>query len=216
MATLRNNPVKATSESKSIDFKISFDPDCPSDWCELLKDLVAMANSGGGTIVIGVTDNGKSIGGPAALKVLQTDPAIFTDKIAKYTGVQFDSFTIQSIRRNSRKMAMITIGWADPPMIFEKPGTYMIENGKQKTAFGAGTLYVRHGAKSEHARSADIGRLMERNVQRARKEWLSGVRKVSTAPRGAIVSVLPPKVAHSSDPAATPIRITDNPQAPEY
>ncbi len=213
----RNKPANAKSESKSVDFKSTFDPDRPADWCELLKDVVAMANSGGGTILIGVADDGQCTSGSAALKILQTDPAKVTDKIAKYTGVQFDSFTVDSVRRGGRKVAMITIGWADPPMMFEKPGTYTLEDGKQqKTAFGAGTLYVRRGAKSEPARSADIARLVERNVQQARREWLADVKKVSMAPRGSTVSVLPRGVVQSSDPAATPIRITDDLSAPGY
>ncbi|HEY4272034.1 MAG TPA: RNA-binding domain-containing protein [Candidatus Udaeobacter sp.] len=216
MRKKKSKPANAKSESKSVDFKSAFDPDRPADWCELLKDVVAMANSGGGTILIGVADDGESIGGSTALKILQTDPAKITDKIAKYTGVQFDSFTISPARRSGRKVALITIGWADPPIMFEKPGTYAIEDGKQKTAFGTGTLYVRHGAKSEPARSADIARLLERSVQRARREWLSGVRKVSTAPRGSTVSVLPSGVVQSSDPGAIPIRITDDPGAAEY
>ena len=212
-----SKPANAKSESKSLDFKSSFDPDRPADWCELLKDIVAMANSGGGTILIGVADDGQPAGGSAALKILQTDPAKITDKIAKYTGVQFDSFTVDLVRRNRRKVAMVTIGWADSPMVFEKPGTYTLEDGKQqKTAFGAGTLYVRHGAKSEPARSADIARLVDTNVQRARREWLSGVKKVSMAPRGSTFSVLPKGVVQSTDPAATPIRITDDPGAPGY
>jgi hypothetical protein len=77
-------------------------------------------------------------------------------------------------------------------------------------------LYVRHGAKSEPARYADVVRLVERSVQRARKEWLSGVRKVSLAPRGSTISVLAPQVVQSSDPRATPIRITGDPNAPGY
>jgi hypothetical protein len=217
MGARKNKPANAKNESKSVDFKSAFDPDCAADWCELLKDVVAMANSGGGTILIGVADDGQCMGRLSALKILQTDPAKITDKIAKYTGMQFDSFTINLVRRSGRKVAMVTIGWADPPMIFEKPGTYAVEDGKQqKTAFAAGTLYVRHGAKSEPARSADIARLMNRNIQRARREWLSGVKKVSMAPTGSTVSVLPRGVVQSSDPTATPIRITDDPGAPGY
>jgi Putative DNA-binding domain len=213
----KNKPADAKSESKSVDFKSAFDPDRLADWCELLKDVVAMANSGGGTILIGVADNGQCTSGSSGLKILQTDPAMVTDKIAKYTGVQFDAFTIDAVKRRGRKVAMITIGWADPPMIFEKPGTYTLEDGKQqKTAFGAGTFYVRHGAKSEPARSADIARLVDRHVQRARREWLLGVKKVSLAPRGSTVSVLPRGVVQSTDPSATPIRITDDPGAPGY
>ena len=135
MGARKNKPANAKNESKSVDFKSAFDPDCAADWCELLKDIVAMANSGGGTILIGVADDGQCTGRLSALKILQTDPAKITDKIAKYTGVQFDSFTINLVRRSRRKVAMVTIGWADPPMIFEKPGTYAVEDGKQqKTA----------------------------------------------------------------------------------
>ena len=68
-----------------------------------------MANSGGGTILIGVTDDGQCTSGSGALKILQTDPAKVTDKIPKYTGYQFDSFTIDAVKRTGRKVAMITI-----------------------------------------------------------------------------------------------------------
>ena len=41
-------------------------------------------------------------------------------------------------------------------IIFENPGTYQIENNKQKTAFGRGTVYFRHGAKSKTGNNDDI------------------------------------------------------------
>ncbi|MEY2539932.1 MAG: hypothetical protein QOG67_3672 [Verrucomicrobiota bacterium] len=210
------NPVAAEGESRCIDFKSSFDPDSPADCCELIKDIVAIANSGGGSILVGVDDAGNCCGPDGSAKLLSVDPAVITDKIAKYTGVQFDAFAKTAAKRHRFKVGLITIGSADPPMVFEKPGTYAVENGKQKTAFAAGTLYVRHGAKSEPARSADVARLIARSVERARKEWLSSVKKVTTAPPGSTISVLPPKVIQSSDPEATPIRITNDPKAPGY
>jgi hypothetical protein len=210
------NPVRAKGESRSLDFKSSFDPDSAADCCELIKDIVAIANSGGGSILIGVDDVGNCCGPAASAKLLKVDPAMITDKIAKYTGVQFDAFTKSAAKRNRSKVGLITIGSADPPMVFEKPGTYLVENGKQKTAFASGTLYVRHGAKSEPARSADIARIIARSVERTRKEWLSGVRKVTNAPAGSSISVLPPEVIQSTDPGATPIRITADPNAPGY
>src|ERR1700745_3001494 len=48
---MRENPASAKRESKTVDFKTAFDPDRASDWCELIKDMVAVANSGGGTIL---------------------------------------------------------------------------------------------------------------------------------------------------------------------
>ena len=147
------------------------------------------------------------------------DPAEITNKIAKYTGAQFDSFTIAPAKRKSGNIAVMTVGAADPPIIFERPGAYEIDGGnkqQQKTAFGTGTLYVRHGAKSEPARYVDVVKLVDRSVQQARREWLSATRKIAMAPKGSIVSILPPKVVQSSDPNATPIRITDDSNAPAY
>ncbi|CAN5508248.1 hypothetical protein BH20VER3_BH20VER3_19370 [soil metagenome] len=65
-----------------------------------------MANSGGGTILIGVADDGQSAADSAALKILQTDPAKITDKIAKYTGVQFDSFTVDLERLRTPRVRL--------------------------------------------------------------------------------------------------------------
>lgn len=38
----------AKRESKHIEFKEGFNPSEARDWCEIIKDIVAMANSGGG------------------------------------------------------------------------------------------------------------------------------------------------------------------------
>jgi hypothetical protein len=40
-------------ESRLLDFKQAFDPGDTGDWCELIKDLVAMANTLGGSPVSG-------------------------------------------------------------------------------------------------------------------------------------------------------------------
>lgn len=209
-------PNNANAESREVDFKATFDPDLHGSWCELIKDIVAMANSGGGAILIGVDDGGTVVADQRALKILEVDPAIFTDKIAKFTGTQFDAFTIAPGKRKRKKIAILTVGTADLPMIFEKEGSYAMPSGKTKTAFAIGSLYVRHGAKSEPAKSSDVARLVGRSVARVRKEWLSRVRKVTGAPSGSRISILPPEVWQSDDSNATPIRITDNPRAPEY
>lgn len=175
-----------------------------------------MANSGGGIILIGVEDDGLLAPAKNALAALALDPAVITDKVAKYTGVQFDGFEIVEAMRDAQAVAVIAVQAATGPLIFEKPGTYAIENGKQRTAFGAGTFYVRHGAKSEPGTSADLAKVIARIVQRQRKEWSSGVRKVISAPAGSTVSVHPIGVRRSQDPSAALIRVTTDPSAPEY
>jgi len=74
----------AQRESRSLDFKERFDPSANSEWVGLVKDIVAMANSGGGLLVVGVCDNGQ----PSSFNVqpvLDLDPAKITDKVNKYT-----------------------------------------------------------------------------------------------------------------------------------
>jgi hypothetical protein len=50
-------------ETASADFKSSFDPSSGAEWMEILKDIVAMANSGGGLITVGLDDHGVPCGG---------------------------------------------------------------------------------------------------------------------------------------------------------
>src|SRR5437588_10308492 len=97
MGARKNKPANAKNESKSVDFKSAFDPDCAADWCELLKDIVAMANSGGGTVLIGVADDGQCTGRLSTFKILQPAPAKTTDKIANSTGRQFESSTTRLV-----------------------------------------------------------------------------------------------------------------------
>jgi predicted HTH transcriptional regulator len=56
---LLERAITAQKESKHVDFKAEFDPNSRHDWCEIIKDIVAMANSGGGAILIGLKDDGK-------------------------------------------------------------------------------------------------------------------------------------------------------------
>ncbi|MCK0103232.1 ATP-binding protein [Pseudohalocynthiibacter sp. F2068] len=45
-------------ENKTLDFKSEFNLAQRGDWCEIIKDIVAFANSGGGVLVIGLNDSG--------------------------------------------------------------------------------------------------------------------------------------------------------------
>src|SRR5205814_42456 len=85
MPDLLRKAVDAKRESKSVEFKQSFDPDLPGDWCEVIKDIVAMANSGGGIIVFGLDNSGNPTH-TEVQRLNQLDPADIANRIAKYTG----------------------------------------------------------------------------------------------------------------------------------
>lgn len=215
MTALVDKGLKAKRESKHIDFKSSFDPLSPGEWCELVKDIVAMANSGGGVIVIGL-DNGGVPSKKDVKPVLQLDHAKFVDKIRKYTGYEFGDIEVHEVNKQGEFVAVIEIAAVKVPMVFQEVGTYEASPGRQKTAFSKGTVYFRHGAKSEPGTTEDIRKVIERQLEAIRGEWLDGVRKVVTAPQGASVSVFAGEVKESSAPDATPIRLVDDPSAPGY
>lgn len=216
MKDLTLDKVKNTKrESKYLDFKERFDISKDQDWCEIIKDIVAMANSGGGCILIGARNDGTPSGWDAT-PVLNLDLAQITDKIVKYTGEQYADFDIQEVKKNDHRLVALLIHSVSVPMVFIQPGTYNIGDGKQKTAFGKGTIYFRHGAKSEPGNGKDLKECIDREVENIRKSWLGNIRKVVEAPHGYRVNILPPQVVESSLPTATPIRIVENPSAPAY
>ena len=163
-------------------------------------------------IVVGVDDAGRPTGwDPAPL--LGIGPAEIVDAIAANVGERFDELEIAEAEKGARKLAIVAVGpRSGSPLVFEKAGTYVDENRQQKTVFDRGTVYFRHGAKSEPALTRDLARFANAEAARFRRELVKNVRKLSAAPRGAEIIVVSPKTG----PAATVdrFRVVDDPDAP--
>ena len=211
---LLKTAIAATQESDSVDFKAQFDVDSAADWCEVIKDLVAMANSGGGAIVIGCNNQGAP-GQWDPARLLKLDPAKVTDRICKYTDLNFGGFEIREARKNGRSIAVILVGPSPTPMVFCKPGQYADpSNSKlQKTAFGQGTLYFRHGAKSETGTTDDIRDVIGRTLKSERRSLMKNVLRVARAPSGSTVQVVAPTLSGKSSAAGLPVRVSSDPDA---
>jgi len=113
----------ATRESKFLDFKSDFDLASAESWCGIIKDIIAFSNSGGGIIVFGTDDNGKSSTMDSA-PLLAYDTADITNRIARYTNYQFADIEVLEVKRKDKIHAAFLIGAADVPIVFTKPGTY--------------------------------------------------------------------------------------------
>ena len=211
---LLDDVATAVRESKYIDFKERFDPNSEAEWLELLKDIAAMANTGGGVIAIGLMNNGQ-LSGSNVEPVLDMDPATLGDKLFKYTAEHFASFDIHELKRNGKQIAAIEVGPADAPLVFAKPGTYPTGPNQQKTAFSRGTVYFRHGAKSEPATSGDLAEFINRRVDHVKKSWLGGIRRVVMAAPGSEVAVYK-RAASDEEGRPTKVRFTDDPGAPVF
>lgn len=178
--------------------------------------MVAMANSGGGAIIIGANDDGTPSGQnvSAARKL---DAADVANKIQKYTSEPFADVRVERDNRNGHDFAVLVIGPADYPLAFTRPGTYPDpkDSTKQKCAFSVGTFYFRHGPKSEPGTTHDLRTWLAARLDRVRQEWLQGIRRVVTAPEGSRVEVLAPGEvgARDGDPTVQ-VCIVDDPSAP--
>jgi Putative DNA-binding domain/EC042_2821-lke REase len=203
----------AKRESKYVEFKEAFDPKSDGAWIELIKDFAAIANSGGGVIVVGVRNDGSSSAGDVR-PVLNLDGATIGDKLVRYVGTNFDEFEIHPVVRHGKRAAAIVVGsCGDAPLVFQQPGAYTTEHGKSKTAFHRGAIYFRHGAKSEPATSDDLRDFIERRLDLIRDSWLGGIKQVVTAPRGAEIVTIERR---RSEGVPERIRITTDEDAPIY
>lgn len=197
-------------ESATVDFKSCFDPTSKQDWCELNKDIVAMANSGGGLIVVGVEDDGSPSDWDLA-PLLSVDPAGVTNRIHSYTEQHFAAFEVFSGQRRGHAVGVIKVGCSRIPIVFTVHGGYAVPGG-QKAAFVKGSVYFRHGAKSEPGTSEDLRGALERELEHVKGFWLDGIGKVMAAPAGSTVQIVQHAVTH--DPEAIPVRLTTDDARP--
>lgn len=99
----------AKGESKYLDFKREFDATSAAEWCEVIKDIVSFANSGGGVIVFGVNNDGANADVDVS-PLLKIDAADIINKIQAYSGYHFGDIEIAEIVRSEQTRAAFFIG----------------------------------------------------------------------------------------------------------
>lgn len=211
-------------ETNTTEYKETFNPDDTGSWCEIVKEIVAIANTGGGMILFGIDDDGQ-LSSQDLSPVLNVDPAEIVDQINKYTGRQFSGIQVDTVEEKGQLTAIWKISESQIPLVFTKTGNYH-ENGKPKKAFRRGAVYFRHGAKSEPATQDDLRDCIKRNIDRRRDAWLENIREVMEAPAGSQIQVVPPsdsggqgegavRLVDESD-SATPSRLVDPDETHPY
>lgn len=203
-------------ESKEIDFKEKFDPASSQEWCQIIKDIIAMANSGGGVIIFGVKDDAEIDPNFDKALILGIDPATIADKIYAYTTENFSDVKIIELPRGDASAGAFLISPAPTPIAFTKAGSDVVDGGKQKPAFVKGSVYFRHGAKSEPGNTNDIRRAIDHVVNRNKKTWFEGVRKISNIKDGDEVIVSKSKMEGQKVLHPVPGRIVSDKSAPTF
>jgi len=198
--------LQANGETDTVEFKQGFNVAAIGECLELVKDIVAIANSGGGWILVGLLDNGFPVGIKASTN--SADPAVLADKVYGYTGIHLKGLKVAACIKQEKQVVAIEIPSAEYPIIFIKVGNYTTEDKRTKSAFSQGTVYFRHSAKSEPGTADDLRHFVDAKLETTRKFWMDGIAQVVHAPTDSLVAVLPSEVRLSNAPDAAAVSIT--------
>jgi hypothetical protein len=167
------------------------------DYVELVRDIAAMANSGGGVVVLD---------GTAA-----ADEELIHEQLERYAEPEFEGVTLEPITRAGRPATAVVVeGVRNAPLVFTRAG-----RAGDHVLFVQGGLYFRHGAKSEPATGEDVRDFIRRQLEATRTQWLANIRQVMHAPDGAEVAVIE-TAERDEEGRPTLIRLTTDPHAPLY
>jgi hypothetical protein len=194
MATDRylGRAANATRSSKRVALRDSV------DYVELVRDVAAMANSGGGVIVLD--------------GVAGVDEELLHEQLGRYAQPEFEGLDVEPMTRKGRpSTAVVVEGVRNAPLVFTQTGRV----GGNHVAFVRGGLYFRHGAKSEAATGEDVRDFIRRQLEATRTQWLANIRQVMHAPDGAEVAVIE-TAERDEEGRPTLIRLTTDPHAPLY
>jgi hypothetical protein len=193
---------EANRSSKRVELKLEFDSGSRGDWLKLIRDIAAIANSGGGVVVVEDAP--------------ELEEELIHEQLEQYAEPEFDAFALHDVIRAGRAATAIVVDdVAATPIVFSRDGRYRAADGREHTAFVRGDLYFRHGRKSEAATGEDVRDFIKRQLDTTRRQWLSNIRQVMHAPDGAEVAVIE-TAERDEEGRPTLIRLTTDPHAPLY
>jgi hypothetical protein len=186
-----------------------FDRSSQRDWCELIRDVAATANSRGGDIRLRVAADVAAITRSDVLR-----------RLGEFSDATFDDIEVRPAEDPNTTGLVIRIGPALFPIVFTKSGSYPDPNDAKcdVEVFAAGSIYVWHADKCEPGGTGDLREFLERLLRRVRRRWIRGIRRVLTMPIDAVVQA--PAARNRAkryiETAANlqPVRITTDPDAP--
>ena len=160
-------------ESAKLDYKAGY-TGSQEERVELTKDLVAMANTAGGYIVVGIENDGKPCGLTSA-QLAALDEAKLRGQVVSYLGTSIDMFVDAPVTFDGLQYGVVTVlRSALSPLVFVKDGQYSTPKGLRQV-FRSGDVFVRHGSASERWNQNDVQVLLARAVERERERWLREV-----------------------------------------
>ncbi len=147
-----------TGEYDNVDFK--------SKWIEgekLAKILLSFANSGGGIIVIGISESDDGMHVPIGIDALR-DKASVDDSVRKYISsnlkyeilnFSYKSTEYQQLEGKNFQMIIVDDNPTHLPFISQADGKNIIQD----------TIYIRRGTKCEKIKTEELDKLLQRKIE---------------------------------------------------
>jgi hypothetical protein len=177
-------------EGRNLDYKLTFDPDDARAKTALVKDLVAMANSGGGRIVFGRDET--SIPGIPPKLAEALDGAKILDYVERY--VEKGLIHLRHIQKElpqGNVLLTLIVEPASYPVVMKRDGNWSGFSSKNDRAlFRRGDVWVRHGSKTERISQADMRAFIQAAYDSGVERVLSAARIVRQAGPGAPIDFL--------------------------
>jgi hypothetical protein len=180
-----------------------------------VRDLVAMANTDGGALVLGLDRHGSAVGlEPAVFHAL--DLASVTARVREHTGYGLPELVLRRCEKDGKDLLAFVLEPVSVPVPFTKSLPCGAADGRRAMPISPGSLYVRRGARSVPATRADVQSAIDRRLERERSAWAARLEQAIRIPASVRVSQGVGDVQQVTDPAAPAIRLVDEPDAPAY
>ncbi|MEX2144269.1 MAG: hypothetical protein WD740_06715 [Anaerolineales bacterium] len=189
-------------ESRNEDLKIKIDIQVAAEKLELIKNIAAIANSGGGKIILG--KNEKKSPGISVAETKQLDSARVADLVSKYIKPSqvHVGHTLKRVKKG-RFLLTLNISRVTYPVVFSKQGFDPIAN---RPVFRVGDVWTRHSSKTEPIEHEDLRLWIEAAKGSAINQMKDRLRIIAEAPEDADIKA----VTRSGKPISSPEGFLEN------
>lgn len=177
-------------ETEGLDFKRTADLADPRQRLSIVKDIVSLANTGGGFLIIGCDDQGNFAEGVPPIDPQQWEPANLMGIVAKYVSAPVSlNAAVHVVDGHIVGIVAVQPSMRDLPLPFAMDGEWYENAGKPRYEFRKGQVWIRNGPRNAHLDFHDWDRILASHDQgireRARAESQSLIDRVIEAIREA-------------------------------
>lgn len=169
-------------ESEFVEMKEQFADDTEA-WLNLKRQLAAFGNSGGGIIIFGLAADCHRVGLASTL-VTKFDPINIMQKLQQHAPSAIIPTAYLELSQYNKTYGFLLIGQSRNIIVFDKIGNLQPAQGRQKTIFYPGVVYVRIPGASREAHQSDVDQLVNDRMSQGVSAFLARIERVAELPVG--------------------------------